>query len=239
MATRSIPPDPLPVPEGLEKEARLSDRGGGNGFHGGDFDNRHYGPDDDRSPEDRRQGISTDIYRTGMLVGLGSVASLFATLTAILQLRWVHSKAWVPLALPHVLYLNTVLILLSSLTMHLAHRCLHREMTRRAFLWLCFTLALGIAFVEGQIKAWQELAGRGVYLASNPSSFFFYLITAAHGLHLLGGIIGLALVMALFRFLAKIKMRKTAVDVVGLYWHFMDGLWIYLLLLLLLTVRRG
>jgi cytochrome c oxidase subunit 3 len=225
--------------ETREKEAPLADHGGGNGFHGGNFESRHYDPDDEQSPKDRRREIPSEIYRTGMLVGIGSVVSLFATLTAILQIRWVHSKAWAPLALPHILYLNTFLILLSSLTMELAQRSLHREMPRRAILWLGATLALGAAFVEGQVSAWKELVGRGVYLASNPSSFFFYLITATHGIHLLGGIIGLSVVMALFRFLAKKKMRKTAVGVLALYWHFMDGLWIYVLVLLLVTVQRG
>jgi len=78
--------------------------------------------------------------------------------------------------------------------------------------------------------AWRELASRGVYLATNPSSSFFYLLTGAHGLHLLGGIVALFYVALRARQLAPAK--RVVVEVTAVYWHFMDALWIYIVLLL-------
>jgi cytochrome c oxidase subunit 3 len=88
-------------------------------------------------------------------------------------------------------------------------------------------------FVGSQLAAWRELASRGVYLASNPSSSFFYLLTAAHGVHLLGGIIALLYLVARAGRISLEPQKATAVDVTAIYWHFMDGLWLYILLLLI------
>jgi cytochrome c oxidase subunit 3 len=96
--------------------------------------------------------------------------------------------------------------------------------------WWGVTAILGLFFLAGQLVAWRQLVVSGVYLATNPSSSFFYVFTGAHGLHLLGGIIGLLAVA--FRPLLRLA-RSTAVDVVSMYWHFMDGLWLFLFVFLL------
>lgn len=101
--------------------------------------------------------------------------------------------------------------------------------------WLYATLVLGLAFIGGQLLAWRELVARGVYLSTNPSSSFFYLLTSAHGIHLLGGIGGLIYLVLRARRIVSAAKQRTIVEIAALYWHFMDGLWIYLLLLL--TVR--
>ncbi|MGH9455086.1 MAG: cytochrome c oxidase subunit 3, partial [Terriglobia bacterium] len=88
-------------------------------------------------------------------------------------------------------------------------------------------------FIAGQLIAWKELEASGVYLTSNPSGSFFYLLTAAHGLHLLGGIIALGYLVTQAKYIALGIKRRTAFDVTALYWHFMDGLWIYLFTLLI------
>jgi cytochrome c oxidase subunit 3 len=94
---------------------------------------------------------------------------------------------------------------------------------------------LGLMFLGGQFIAWTQLAAHGVFLATNPSSSFFYLLTGAHALHLLGGIAALFYLVYRAPQLASGLKKPVAVDVTAIYWHFMDGLWIYLLLLL--TVR--
>ena len=164
--------------------------------------------------------------------------SLFATLTCVLELRWVHSKHWVSIPLPHILYANTAVLLLSSLTIEFARSSLRADRSERCIRWIFATLLLGLAFVGGQIVAWRELIFRGLYLASNPGSFFIYLITATHGLHLLGGIIGLASVGFFLSRLTRKVRQQTAVDAIALYWHFMDGLWVYLLTLLFITIQQ-
>ena len=95
--------------------------------------------------------------------------------------------------------------------------------------WWATSTILGILFVVGQIIAWRQLAAQGIFLATNPSSSFFYVFTGAHGLHLLGGI--LALLYVQFRATRKVA-RGTAIEIVSMYWHFMDGLWVFLFLLL-------
>ena len=89
----------------------------------------------------------------------------------------------------------------------------------------------GVLFLVGQVIAWQQLRAAGLFLATNPSSSFFYVFTAAHGLHLLGGV--LALTWILFRPTHRLT-QGTATEVAAMYWHFMDGLWVFLFLLFLL-----
>ena len=95
--------------------------------------------------------------------------------------------------------------------------------------WLYVTLTLGVFFVAGQYAAWKQLRAQGVFLATNPSSSFFYLLTAVHALHVLGGLAGLLLVIGRLR---SCVLRRSTLDIASRYWHFMDVLWLYLLLLL-------
>ena len=89
-----------------------------------------------------------------------------------------------------------------------------------------------MAFLAGQALAWRQLAAPGIYLATNPHSSFFYLLTAVHGVHLLGGIAAVVWVDVRALRWELGPARRTAADVTALYWHFMDGLWVYLLVLL-------
>src|SRR5207249_6214315 len=127
---------------------------------------------------------------------------------------------------------STALILLSSGTLERARKKLRGIPDGGYVRWLLLTVILGMGFLTSQLFAWRQLARQGVYLASNPHSSFFYLLTATHGLHLLGGL--LAVVYLLFRArrprvdeLAEAR-RLAHADAVAIYWHFMDGLWIYL-----------
>ena len=239
MPTKLLPPevDPTAV---HEKEAPLADHGNGNGFRGGDFDDGRGGdPFDSRQPDPARRKIPKTVYRAGMLVGIVSIVCIFATLTTVLRLRWAHSKDWVSLALPQrALYANTLVLILSSVTIEFARRSIRRGLPRRAALFLLATLLLGMGFVVGQFHVWQEMVARGFYLASNPGSFFFYVLTVCHGVHLVGGIVGLFVVAARLRSFERKRLADTAIDVIALYWHFMDGLWLYLLALLLMTVQQ-
>ncbi|HEX4019592.1 MAG TPA: cytochrome c oxidase subunit 3 [Acidobacteriaceae bacterium] len=153
---------------------------------------------------------------------------------------------WVPLVIPPILWINTAIILLSSITMEVARRQLFSEIhvmeewfglgrpaVKRAAPWLIATAVLGSLFLAGQLLAWSQLKAEGVYYASSPSSHFFYMITATHGLHLLLGVFALtAALLALF--LAKrMEIRQIAVDCAAWYWHTMGILWIFLFGLLL------
>jgi len=140
---------------------------------------------------------------------------------------------WQRPPLPPVLWFNTVILLTSSATIVVARRKLEGG-ERGAFqTWWWVTTGLGVLFLGGQIIAWRELAAAGMLLSTNPSSSFFYLLTAAHGAHLGGGI--LALFYVAFRPWSRSRISQgTAAELTSIYWHFMDGLWVFLFVLLTL-----
>ena len=208
------------------------------GRDGGGFDGGNRFGDDGGGSGTSEWAVPARAYRTGMWMGLAAIVMFFAAFTSAMVVRKGISNDWVRTALPHILWLNTAVLLGSSLTLELSRRALESGAgfsVQRFARWLYATLALGLAFLAGQLVAWRELAARGVYLGTNPSSSFFYLLTAAHGVHLLGGIVALGYVVLRARKIALAPRRPTVVDVTAIYWHFMDGLWVYLLLLL--TVR--
>jgi cytochrome c oxidase subunit III len=224
------------LPPPLADEPSISDVntfGGGGGPADPDYD-----PQGGPEPDPQRSVTPQGAYRLVTYVVIVWVAVLFCTLTLVLESRWVHSKDWVAIPLPHVLYLNTAILLLSSLTVELARSSVRSSTGSRCARWMLITLLLGLAFLGGQIAAWRELTFRGLHLGSNPGSFFLYLITGAHGLHLVGGIILLASVALFLGRLADKEKRETAVSAAALYWHFMDGLWCYLLVLLFAAIQR-
>jgi len=172
---------------------------------------------------------------TGIWVGLAAISMTFAALTSALVVRKGGALDWRHFTLPWILYLNTIVLFASSVTLEISRRRVASFMTsgRREGAnparWLYITLSLGLLFVAGQYMAWRQLSAQGLYLATNPSSSFFYVLTAAHALHVLGGLGGLVRVI---RRMNLAILRKSTLDATALYWHFMDVLWVYLLLLL-------
>ncbi|MGH9657973.1 MAG: cytochrome c oxidase subunit 3, partial [Bryobacteraceae bacterium] len=140
---------------------------------------------------------------------------------------------WTHTPLPPVLWINTAALAASSAALEMARRAL-RAGAREAFnRWWTAGTALGALFLAGQYLAWLQLRAAGIYVSTNPSSAFFYLFTAAHAAHILGGVAALVYVNVQALRLRLGPGKRTAVDVVAVYWHFVDGLWIYLLLIFL------
>jgi len=171
---------------------------------------------------------------TAIWVGIAAIVMMFAALTSALIVRQGASADWHHFVLPRILYLNTAALLLSSFTLEMFSRRLrHRAPSvaeeLRASRWMYATLGLGTIFVAGQYLAWHQLNGDGLYMASNPSHSFFYVLTGAHVLHLLGGIVALVYVAAMLK---RHTLRRSTLRVATRYWHFMDVLWLYLLGLL-------
>jgi cytochrome c oxidase subunit III len=152
-----------------------------------------------------------------------------------------YVRDWIPVELPFALLLvNTGLLAASSVSAE----CARRQITRQAalapvrsipgvslgdetgFPWLYVTVVLGAGFLVGQWMAWQELGARGFYLATNASSSFVYLLTAAHGVHLAGGAVVLLYAAVISLFHKPIEARRIVVDVTAWYWHFMFLLWV-------------
>ncbi len=183
---------------------------------------------------------------TGIWVALASITMTFAAFTSALIVRQGGANDWQHFTLPPVLYFNTLVIIASSITLEIARRRIARFMgsapssardndahgkdhTENPARWLYITLLLGLVFVAGQTFAWMQLKSQGFGLASNVSYSFFYVLTVAHALHVLGGLGGL------IRVIVKLNhsvLRRSTLVATSRYWHFMGALWVYLLLLL-------
>jgi cytochrome c oxidase subunit III len=176
-------------------------------------------------------------YRLGAWFAIGSILMLFVALVSAYIVRSASANDWQPVAIPKVLWLSTALILISSLTIEISRRSLKQKSDSGYGLWLAITTILGLGFLGSQVVAWRQLARQGIYLASNPYSSFFYLFTAAHGLHLLGGLCALGYLLArrnTYRSTINGEVKRIgAADAVSIYWHFMDVLWVGLFGLLM------
>jgi cytochrome c oxidase subunit III len=171
-------------------------------------------------------------YVTGMVIALSGILMFFmALVSAYIVRKDMPNSAWVQLNVPRILWLNTLILIASSFTLARSRSRFLANDEASFRHWWGVTTILGIFFLIGQVIAWRQLAAAGLFLATNPASSFFYVFTAAHGLHLLGGV--LALLLVAFRPTHKLT-RSTATEIVSMYWHFMDGLWVFLFLLLLL-----
>jgi len=194
--------------------------------------------------------------RLGLLVALTPVLMLFVSFTSAYVVRQGLPtldprtnqlvRDWIPVKLPALLLVNTAVLMLSSVGMELARRQTKFAAAASAHSstgqvsagnegkmpWLAVTIVLGLAFLFGQWTAWKQLAANGFYVATTPSSSFVYLLTGAHAVHLMGGVVALLLagVFALLR--RPVTTRSIVVDVTAWYWHFMAALWVYILCLL-------
>jgi cytochrome c oxidase subunit 3 len=154
---------------------------------------------------------------------------------------------WHPVLLPPILFLNTAVLLLSSLTMEIARRHIFREIDvleewlglgrpalRRTLPWLAATLALGLLFLGGQAMAWRQLTAQGFAFDQNatPASYFFYLITGLHAAHLALGILALVFCLGALGLLKRVESRQIAVDATAWFWHTMGLAWIVLFVVL-------
>jgi len=227
MATTIPPPEPEVLP--LPKRPQM--RGAGNS-------GRH-----DFIPADGSlravDQFSPAPSSSAIWVGIAAICMSFAALTSALIVRQGASSDWRHITLPGILFFSTFVILLSSGTLELARRHVAAFMTGRAThvesprLWLYLTLGLGLLFVASQYMAWLQLRGQGLYLATNPNSSFFYVFTAIHALHVLGGLAGL------LRVISKLNhstLRRSTLDATAYYWHFMGVLWAYLFVLLWMRI---
>src|ERR1700719_3947063 len=194
--------------------------------------------------------------RLGLVVGLTGIAMIFISFTSAYIVRQglptldprsnVLLHDWFPVPLPRLLLINTVVLLISSVTMELARRQTARKVAlaqltsvpgvsveaKERISWLALTVVLGLSFLTGQWMAWRELAANGFYVASSPSSSFVYLLTGMHGVHLFGGVVALLTAGAASLLRRPADSQAIAVDVTGWYWHFMAFLWVYILCLL-------
>lgn len=181
-------------------------------------------------PEGEGGGLLGDPRRFGLLLFMGTVSMLFIGFTSTYIVRESGSD-WRPLPIPPVLWANTLALLLSSFTLERSRRLLRGWDLPGMRTWLFLTGTLGFLFVGGQFLGWRTLRATGIYLSTNIHSSFFYLLTGLHAAHLLGGLIWF---LVLLRQASRLALTP-GTDELGLfatYWHFLGGLWLYLLFLL-------
>ncbi len=206
-------------------------RGGGGGGrppHGGDD-----GGDGDHDKHRRNGPPSPRRFSTGIAIGMVSILMFFMALASAFLVLHHGSRVWVAVHLPPILWVNTAVLLGSSFTLERARlRLASGDVPGFRKLWLVTTV-LGFLFLAGQLVAWRQLVTQGVYIASNQASSFFYIFTGAHGVHLLGGVAALLFVLVRNFKRSQISVLLAA-ELTSYYWHFMDGLWVFLFALLYL-----
>jgi len=170
----------------------------------------------------------------GLRVLLAVVTVLFSLMVVAYGDRMSVSD-WRPFPEPAILWLNTFILIFSSLAWHWACLNARRGEIEGVKTGLLVGGGSAIAFLIGQYWAWQQMIALGYYADSNPANSFFYLVTAAHGLHLLGGLVAWGRTTArVWRGddLAKVRL---SVELCAIYWHFLLAVWLVLFALLLFT----
>jgi cytochrome c oxidase subunit III len=215
------------------------------------------GDDDDWKPQ--RRGPRDQLNRTRAFVFCALAADMmfFVVLISLFYARQTGTHMdprtlrqvgdWHPVLLPPILFLNTALLVLSSLTMEFAREHIFREIDvleewfgfgrpalRRARPWLAITLVLGMAFLAGQWMAWRQLTAQGFAFDrwSTPASYFFYVITGLHAAHLIFGVLALLVCLTALGWFKRVESRQIAVDSTAWFWHSMGLAWVVLFVVL-------
>ena len=190
------------------------------------------------APEDAGPGgaVSVPPAKIGLWVLLAVITSLFGLFLSAYYMRMGHAHGdWNPVALPRVLWLNTGMLILSSVSMQTASGAVRRAQTDHVRIGLIAGGLFALAFLSGQLWAWRELNASGYFLGS-PAAAFFYLLTAVHGLHLLGGLFvwGKTVVRMMPAGAEAIDVRSS-VELCTVYWHYLLLVWLVLFAVLLST----
>jgi cytochrome c oxidase subunit 3 len=241
-----------------EKKHRVEDHDNGHGRRpptdkrtggGGDNDNWNDRPQGNRGPREKlgRFRLAVFFALSGDLMFFVAIVSAFfvSQTTGHYNAYNQYINEWLPTAIPPILWLNTAVLILSSISIEIARRQMFREndvmdewlglgkpITRRAIPWVAATIVLGLGFLIGQWMAWRQLAAQHVFFRSNPSSHFFFLITYTHAIHLFLGIGALVATLVGLYVSRQLEARQILVDSTAWYWHAMGLFWIFLFVLL-------
>ncbi|MCH7820977.1 MAG: cytochrome c oxidase subunit 3 [Proteobacteria bacterium] len=178
--------------------------------------------------------LNVDPAKIGLWSFMAVVTSLFALFMSAYMMR-MNLGDWRPLTEPVLLWANTAVLVLASFAFQLARNAATRGQLTAVKTWLLIGGVSTALFLLGQLVAWQQLNAAGYYLTSNPANAFFYLLTALHGLHLLGGmwVWGRTTIRALSG--ANVESVCLSVELCTVYWHYLLLVWIGLFGLLLST----
>jgi cytochrome c oxidase subunit 3 len=191
----------------------------------------------ERRPIEVVQGdgaFSLPPVKVGLGVFLAVATSLFALLISAYHMR-MSGEDWTRLAVPKVLWLNTAVLFLASVAMQRTRVAARRGELERVKSGLIAAGALSFSFLAGQLWAWQQLNASGYFVAANPANAFFYLLTALHGLHLLGGLWVWGRTTAKVLRGVEVDKVRLSVELCTVYWHYLFLVWLVLFAVLLHT----
>lgn len=178
-------------------------------------------------PDGRGAGRRTSFL--GLVILLVSTFIIFVSLLVAFLARRAMGEDWVSMHKPGLLWVNTAVLVLSSIVLDRSRRSLKARNRSDFNLWWTVATALGFVFLIGQLFVWNQLRAAGVYVATNPSSSFFYVLTAVHAAHLIGGLTALIWVDVKAWKLQLGPAKRTAIDICAIFWHYLDGLWLVLM----------
>lgn len=172
-------------------------------------------------------------HKFTLWVGIGSLVMMFAGLTSAYIVKR-NQVNWQTFDLPRLFWYSTVAIVLSSISIYLAQQSFKQREMQKYRRLLVVTLILGVLFIVLQSMGFQQLWAKGITLQSSVSYSFLYVIVGLHAAHVLGGIIAMLVLFAKAFSSKKRIYNSIPVELVSTYWHFVDVLWIYLLIFLMM-----
>ena len=184
--------------------------------------------------EEPRRPLSMDPKKFALWLFIVTIIMLFAAFTSAYIVRQAEGN-WLDFSLPTIFYWNTGILLLSSVTMQWAYNSAKRDDLKNIKTAISLTIILGICFLISQIFGWGMLVDAGVFFVGNPSGSFMYIFTGLHGVHLISGIFFIIMVL-----IATVKYNVHSknillIEMCNTYWHFLNALWVYLFIFLLLN----
>ena len=170
--------------------------------------------------------------KLGLWMFLAVVGSLFTLFMVAFSMRQHHGDDWTRIAVPPVLWVNTVLLIFGSIALQSARGAVKKAQLRALKFRLVVAGLFTFAFLAGQLMAWQQLRASGQFISSGPAIAFFYLLTAVHGLHLLGGLWVWGRTLGRLAGGAEVIDVRLSVELCAVYWHFLLLVWLVLFALL-------
>ena len=188
----------------------------------------------DSSEDFSGRSLALPDAKLGLFVFLAVITSLFSLFISAYLMR-MQLGDWRPLPDPDLLWLNTGVLVLSSIALQWARVAAKGERSERVRNALLAGGFFAFAFMGGQLLAWQQLVDAGYFVQSNPANAFFYLITGIHALHLLGGLVVWSLTLIKLLGGAEVARVRLSVELCAVYWHFLLVVWVILFGLMLST----
>lgn len=189
--------------------------------------------------EQQKRPMSMHPKKFALWLFIVSIIMMFAAMTSAYIVQKGDSD-WAEIELPVILYINTAVLLLSSFTIQWAYRSAKKDNIQPMRTGLLITTLLGVLFVAGQFVTYFNLRSQGIFFGrvdgrNNVAGDFFYVLTGLHGFHLVTGLVFLIIVLvAAFRYKVHSK-SMTLIEMCTTYWHFLDLLWVYLFVFLLIN----